>query len=446
MPRPGIRRFNRPRLGSEAALGLPLNLRRLWLVLLIAAGCIALIVALAKHEKSAPQSSVRLTSRALAAVSGVPQSGVFLGSAKAPGQLVVYADLTSLGYADFQDKVLPTLVERYVKPGKLRLQFATVAGTGAGSPDSDARQAALLAQAAGLQNHLWQFAGAFSSQYVGVLDETTKSQILRSVPGLIRTRALSDVRTPRVQAAVARNTTAGQVADARGGLALMLEVNRGAMQQIPVVDDASEQLASIRDSVGSLPARPGAAPSASKQAPTSTGSAASRPARPCGQVDTTALTAPIACTTATARLTLVPQQTELALPGLRARLLSISTVTATSASGRARNRMRVVARLRVRNRGDRPLFGGAGANFVYLTFGRRHVNEDHHTWQLAGAFNQGKAIPPGATRTGVLHFELAGSDSTYLQQHGAAQIGVRPSETPGAQGKVPVGVIRFNTG
>jgi hypothetical protein len=446
MPRPAIRRFNRPGFGQEAAMRPPANLRRLGLGLLIAAGCVALVVAVARHRGSSPESSQRLTDDAVSAVRGVPQAGVFLGSAKAPGHLVVYADLASLRYAEFQDKVLPSLVDRYVKPGRLRLQFASaVSTTGNASDDTDARQAALLAQAAGLQNHLWEFAGAFSAQYVGVLDDATQAQILRSVPGLDRARALSDRRDPRVMAAVERNTVAGQVADARGGLALMLDVNRGAMQQIPVVDDASAQLESIGEKVSGLAARPGRAPG--EHAPTAaTAPAAAPPARPCARVNTTGSTIAVACTTASARLTIVPQRLELPLPGVRARLLSVETVPATSPSGRARNRLRVVVRLRIQNRGDKPIFGGETGKFIYLSLGTRHIAEDHHVWTQTGAFRQNKPIAPGASRTGIMHFELAGKDTIRLRQRGGGQLGIRPTETPNDQGKVPVGVIRFSTG
>ena len=450
MIRASIRRLSPPWAGRapRGAAERP-HWPRPLVIALVAIACLAVIIPLARHKGSTTESSAKLTDQALATVEGVPQSGVFLGSAKAPANLVIYADPTSLRYADFQEKVLPTLVERYVKPGKLRLQFATVApATSRLSARSDAQEASLLAQAAGLQNKLWQFSGAFASQYVGVLDDATATQILRSVPGLDRRQAQADSDTPRIKAAVDRNTAAGQAAGAKNGLAFTMQINDAGQQELPLAPTPAGQIAAIDHRVASLPGRPGPAPAAAATpapAPAPAATASSAPAKPCAEVDLTASNEPVACTTSNARLTFVPQNVELPLPGLRARVLALQTIPATSAAGKARHRIRMVVRLRVRNTGDAPIFGGDQAAFVYLVLGKHKINEDRHVWPLPISFKQNQPIAPGETRTGVLRFELGGKDGEYLEQQKAGQIGIRPTEQPNADGKVPVGVIRFST-
>ena len=455
MIRAGIRRLS-PSLGAGRAPRGTAE-RPSWprpvVIALLAIACAAVIIPLARHKGSTTESSAALTSKALSTVDRVPQSGVFLGSARAPAQLAVYADLTSLRWADFQEKVLPTLVSRYVRPGRLRLQFATVAPASSRlSAPSDAQQAAQLAQAAGLQNRLWLFSGVFAAQYVGVLDVATATQILRAVPGLDRRRALADRDTARVKAAVARNTEGGQaMGAAKGGLAFAMTVNGGGIEELPLTASPAAQIAAIDHRVGSLPARPGPAPAAKappKPAPVASTATPGQPAAaaPCASIDTATATETVACTTATARLTIVPQGLELPLPGLRARVLAIQSIPATSASGKARHRVRLVVRLRARNVGDQPLFGGDQAGFVYLVLGKHKIGEDRHVWPLPVSFKQNQAIAPGETRTGVLRFEIGGADGEYLQRERAGQIGIRPTDQPGAGGKVPVGVIRFSTG
>ena len=81
---------------------------------------------------------------------GIEQQGAALGSAKAPVTLVEYADLQCPYCAQWARDTMPTLVEDYVKAGKLRIVFRGLTFIG---PDSD--KALRTAIAAGQQNRLW---------------------------------------------------------------------------------------------------------------------------------------------------------------------------------------------------------------------------------------------------------------------------------------------------
>ena len=82
---------------------------------------------------------------------GIEQRGAALGSPNAPVTLVEYADLQCPYCAQWARDALPTLVEDYVRQGKLRIVFSGMAFIG---PDSD--KALRTAIAAGQQNHLWE--------------------------------------------------------------------------------------------------------------------------------------------------------------------------------------------------------------------------------------------------------------------------------------------------
>jgi protein-disulfide isomerase len=82
---------------------------------------------------------------------GIEQHGAALGSPDAPVTLVEYADLQCPYCAQWSRDALPTLVEDYVRPGKLRIVFSGMAFIG---PDSD--KALRTAIAAGQQNRLWE--------------------------------------------------------------------------------------------------------------------------------------------------------------------------------------------------------------------------------------------------------------------------------------------------
>ncbi len=81
---------------------------------------------------------------------GIEQRGAALGAAKAPVTLVEYADLQCPYCAEWARDALPTLVEDFVRPGKLRIVFRGLAFIG---PDSD--KALRAAVAAGANGHLW---------------------------------------------------------------------------------------------------------------------------------------------------------------------------------------------------------------------------------------------------------------------------------------------------
>jgi len=91
---------------------------------------------------------------------GIEQRGAALGSPKAPVTLVEYADLQCRYCAQWARDALPTLVEDYVKSGRLRIVFSGMAFIG---PDSD--KALRTALAAGREDHLWDVVhGLYTSQ------------------------------------------------------------------------------------------------------------------------------------------------------------------------------------------------------------------------------------------------------------------------------------------
>ena len=139
---------------------------------------------------------------------GIPQAGVALGSPRAPVTLVEYADLQCPYCAEWSGRTLPVLVERYVRPGKLRIVFRGLAFVG---PDSE--QALRAALAASDRNRMWdvidglyRHQGAENSGWVtdGLLEELAGSH------------ALHEGDTPRVDRMLAQARRAAQAAGIAG--------------------------------------------------------------------------------------------------------------------------------------------------------------------------------------------------------------------------------------
>lgn len=133
---------------------------------------------------------------------GIPQRGAVLGDPKAPVTLVEFADLQCPWCKAASEGVLPTIVEQYVRDGRVKLVFRDVAMLG-----DDSVRAGQMAAAAGLQGKLWDYVHLF---YVNQGQEGTgyvTDDFLREVGGGVRgldvDRAMDDRSLPAVERAIA---------------------------------------------------------------------------------------------------------------------------------------------------------------------------------------------------------------------------------------------------
>jgi len=117
--------------------------------LAVVAVLVALVIASPGKDDSPKGGS---PAAAASALKGIPQSGVTLGSPHAPVTMVEFADLQCPFCAEYSRNVLPTIIDRYVRTGKVQLQLRLLRFLG---PDSD--RLARVAAAAAEQNRMWQF-------------------------------------------------------------------------------------------------------------------------------------------------------------------------------------------------------------------------------------------------------------------------------------------------
>ena len=129
---------------------------------------------------------------------GIPQKGFFLGSSFAPVQMVIFIDLQCPICQEFETTATPTLVSKYVRTGKLRIEVKPWAFIG---PDSYRGQAAMMAAAK--QNKAFNFAQVLydnqRTENTGWLNDGMIYQIAESVPGLNVPQLLSDRKSSTVK-------------------------------------------------------------------------------------------------------------------------------------------------------------------------------------------------------------------------------------------------------
>jgi protein-disulfide isomerase len=148
-------------------------------------------------------------------LSGVPQNANVLGNPKAPVTLVYYGDLECPICKEFTLQVLPSIVQRWVRTGKVKVEYRSLQ-TATREPEVFRTQQ-VAALAAGKQNKMWPFLELFYHQQgeegSSYVTESYLQRLAQQVPGLSLTKWTSD----RSEAALANQiTTDAQTASALG--------------------------------------------------------------------------------------------------------------------------------------------------------------------------------------------------------------------------------------
>lgn len=130
---------------------------------------------------------------------GIPEEGVVLGAPDAPLTMTEFADLQCPYCQQFALNALPTLVDNYVRPGKLRIVFRGLHFLG-----DDSVRGARMAGAMGLQNKLWPFVDLFyvnqGAENSGYADDDFLLELAESVDGADADAAMSARNTGAVDA------------------------------------------------------------------------------------------------------------------------------------------------------------------------------------------------------------------------------------------------------
>ena len=178
------------------------RLYRLGALIVTAAAVIAVLVAIltaGSTSQLAPGKPVPAAAQTLALFAGIPQHGIALGDPRAPVKLVEFGDLQCPACAQFATDALPAIVARYVRPGRVMLEFRALDLIGA-----DSRRAANMALALAERDRLWQFTElAYHNQGLentGYVTDTYLSALAAAIPGVDLPRALAARTSPAVRA------------------------------------------------------------------------------------------------------------------------------------------------------------------------------------------------------------------------------------------------------
>ncbi len=129
---------------------------------------------------------------------GIPQSGTVLGDPAATVTMLQYEDIQCPVCKRYTSESFPTIVDEYVRTGKVKVDFRGLAFLG-----EDSLKALRVALAAGKQNKLWEVVEAFyaaqGEENSGWVTDELIDSTLASVPGLDAERVLADAKTSEIE-------------------------------------------------------------------------------------------------------------------------------------------------------------------------------------------------------------------------------------------------------
>lgn len=177
-------------------------------------------------------------------LSGIPQRGNVLGRASAPATLVEYVDLQCPYCAEFEKKVMPEVIARYVRSGKLKIVARPIAFIG-----EDSKRGQAVALAAAKQNRMFDLMQLLyvhqGAENTGWLDENMVKRAVASIPGVAVPRVLAARASTADQAKQMETLAVGD--NVRGTPTILVGKDAGSAVEVPLAspDDAAAVTSAI---------------------------------------------------------------------------------------------------------------------------------------------------------------------------------------------------------
>jgi protein-disulfide isomerase len=200
----------------------------------IAAALALVVVAVLSRNDSSPSPP---TATPVVSLSGIPQDGRILGTPSAEVLLIEYADPQCPACRLYAEEFFPTLVDEYVRPGKVKTEFRGFPFIG---DDSVKAYAFLLAAAE--QAKLWNLAEALYRSQGGensgwVTDDLVR-ELAGEIPGLDVDRLFTDAESEAIRNEAAGAESAASAAGVVGTPTFLIAIGDGQpyLVQFPSVD------------------------------------------------------------------------------------------------------------------------------------------------------------------------------------------------------------------
>jgi protein-disulfide isomerase len=183
----------------------------------------------AKGAKAVP-----LVNKVEGEVGGIPQNGDTLGAPAAPVTLQYFGDLECPICRDFTLGALPTLIKKWVRADKLRIEYRSLE-TATREPEVFKTQQ-VAALAAGKQSKMWQYIELFYNQQgeesSGYVTEKYLQGLAQQVPGLSLTQWTSDRNNATLNNQVTTDAQAANQAGFNGTPSFLIGKTGGKLEKL----------------------------------------------------------------------------------------------------------------------------------------------------------------------------------------------------------------------
>jgi protein-disulfide isomerase len=206
---------------------------------------VVLIATGGKSKSGIPSSKSEITSTTAAVtklIGGIPQSANVLGSPTAPVTLEYFGDLECPICKEFTLGSLPTVIPKWVRTGKLRIEYRSLE-TATREPEVFKTQQ-VAAYAAGKQNKAWYFIETFyheqGEEDSGYVTESYLQGIAKQVPGLNLTQWTSDRNDQELAKEVTTDEEAAKTNGFTGTPSFLIGRSGGAMSKLEFTGQPSD--------------------------------------------------------------------------------------------------------------------------------------------------------------------------------------------------------------
>ncbi len=218
--------------------------------MIAAAGAIVVVVVLVGASlllRGGDDGDTQTTAGASTLLDGIPQDGDVLGDAKAPVTLIQFEDLQCPICRQYQEEGFPSIVNEYVRPGKLKVRFVGLAFIG-----DDSAKALRYVLAAGAQGKLFDLSEALyanqGEENSGWVTDDLLEELADQV-GLDWDTLQSDAAGSDVQRQAQAMSAEGVARQIQGTPTFFVQVGKGKPYQVqprsfaiesfrPIFDDA----------------------------------------------------------------------------------------------------------------------------------------------------------------------------------------------------------------
>ena len=215
----------------------------------IAIAAAVALIAIAVASRSDDDGTQTPVTTSTLDLSGIPQDGIFLGSPEANVTLIEYADLQCPACRAYAETVVPDVVDSYVRPGDVRLEFRGMAFIG-----EDSGKALRYVLAAGLQDRLWQLQDLLyrnqGGENSGWVTEELVRTLAAAIPGLDADRVIADAASEEVTTQMAQIAALPETAQVRGTPTVFVKVGGGEPQMLEAGSGFEEIAAALDDALG----------------------------------------------------------------------------------------------------------------------------------------------------------------------------------------------------